>query len=97
MLLLRDRGSGMMGGTVLLEREQELGVLSEALERASRGAGALVLLEGHAGVGKSRLLEAAAQKARDSGLRCMRARGRSPGWYARSVPPASRRSSRRAR
>ena len=65
----------MTGEGVLLEREREIGVLSEALDRACDGNGAIVVIEGHAGIGKSRLLEATTREARERGLLCMRGRG----------------------
>jgi DNA-binding NarL/FixJ family response regulator len=60
----------------LLEREAELSALEEALAQTRRGAGALVLVEGPAGVGKSRLLEVATERGRSVGLRVQSARGR---------------------
>jgi tetratricopeptide (TPR) repeat protein len=45
---------------VLVGRQSELACLEEALERARRGAGSLVLLAGEAGVGKTRLAGALA-------------------------------------
>jgi DNA-binding CsgD family transcriptional regulator len=72
---VRARTHGMTGEAVLLERERETGVLSEALDRACGGDGVMVVLEGHAGIGKSRLLEATIRDARDRGLLCMRGRG----------------------
>lgn len=60
---------------MLLERDSELGVLVDAVERARDGSGTLVLVEGPAGVGKTRLLGEAVRKARDLGLRCLQGRG----------------------
>ncbi|MGY2896623.1 helix-turn-helix transcriptional regulator [Deinococcus sp. UYEF24] len=45
--------------TVFAGRVQELAVLAGALERASQGQGGVLLLDGEAGIGKTRLLEAA--------------------------------------
>ena len=45
--------------TVLVGRLQELAVLAGALERAVQGPGGVLLLDGEAGIGKTRLLEVA--------------------------------------
>lgn len=58
---------------VLVEREDEIGVLSHAI--ASVGDGDVVLVEGPAGIGKSTLLEFAAQLASAQGLVVLKARG----------------------
>ncbi|MDQ3963930.1 MAG: AAA family ATPase [Actinomycetota bacterium] len=49
----------------LLERERELELLSSAVDRASKGTGSLLLIEGPAGIGKTRLVGEAARLARD--------------------------------
>lgn len=49
----------------LVGREEELGVLLQALEGARAGQGALVVLEGEAGFGKTRLLTELRARARD--------------------------------
>jgi DNA-binding CsgD family transcriptional regulator len=59
----------------LLERERELGVLSALIAAASRGTGQLVVVEGAAGIGKTRLLAAARAVAEQDGLRVLGARG----------------------
>jgi DNA-binding CsgD family transcriptional regulator len=59
----------------LLERELELAVLHSGIERARVGAGGLVLIEGPAGIGKTRLLGAARAIAEDVGLAMFHARG----------------------
>ena len=79
---------------MLLEREAELDVLSELFEAAGRGHGGLVLVEGPPGVGKSALMDCAAEMARERGLAVLRARGheleRAYGWgVARSLFEAS--------
>jgi DNA-binding CsgD family transcriptional regulator len=64
----------MVWSRMLLEREVELGVLSAAVERVAESAG-LVLVEGAAGVGKTRLLAEAGALAQAAGVRVLSARG----------------------
>jgi DNA-binding CsgD family transcriptional regulator/tetratricopeptide (TPR) repeat protein len=59
----------------LLERESELELLSAALAAARAGDGALVTVEGPAGIGKTRLLRAACEEARVAGATTLRADG----------------------
>jgi DNA-binding CsgD family transcriptional regulator len=59
----------------LLEREGELAQLGALLEASRAGAGRLVLLEGSAGIGKTRLLAAAGELGRKAGVNVLRARG----------------------
>ncbi|HEY1818338.1 MAG TPA: AAA family ATPase, partial [Trebonia sp.] len=59
----------------LYERETELAALSRALTAARSGAGGLVVLEGPAGIGKSRLLAEARRMADALGLTVLAARG----------------------
>jgi len=47
------------GGAPTLGRDRERAELARALERAARGRGAIVLLEGEAGIGKTRMLDEA--------------------------------------
>ena len=56
----------------LVEREREL---ADALAAAREGTGRLVFIRGEAGIGKSRLLEAAAGQAAASGMCVLTARG----------------------
>ena len=60
---------------ILLERDNELATLEEAVRDAAGGRGRLVVVEGPAGAGKSALLARARQHAADAGLRVLRARG----------------------
>ena len=60
-----------MGHPVILERDAELAALSAAVAAAEAGRGALVLVEGPAGIGKTTLLRAACQR----GPRILTARG----------------------
>jgi DNA-binding CsgD family transcriptional regulator len=59
----------------LLEREAELEDLDAAIDAARRGAGRLVIVEGPAGIGKSRLLAVAGRRAQERGLQVLVARG----------------------
>jgi len=54
--------------TRICGREAELGALGEALDRVAAGGPAIVLVEGEAGVGKTRLLAEALEDARGRGM-----------------------------
>ena len=69
------RGRAVRGGTGLLERDATLHAIDELLEGASAGGGRALLIEGHAGMGKTRLYEAALDAARTRGMRVLRAAG----------------------
>jgi DNA-binding CsgD family transcriptional regulator/tetratricopeptide (TPR) repeat protein len=60
---------------VLLEREADLALLSEAVDRAAQGSGGIVLVEGPGGIGKSSLLSSTVRTAAGAGLRVHAARG----------------------
>ena len=57
----------------LLEREAELGVLERLLDEAAEGHGSLLLLEGRPGIGKTRLIAAAHERAEQREARGLRA------------------------
>lgn len=59
----------------LLERERELEILGQHFDRAREGAGSLLVVEGPAGIGKTSLLRAAAELARERGMTVLQARG----------------------
>ena len=59
----------------LLERSDELARIESALSEARSGRGALVVVEGPAGIGKTSLLAAARAAAAESGMRVLRSRG----------------------
>src|SRR5689334_1352568 len=61
--------------TPLLEREAEVAALQEELTRAGAGTGRVTVVEGPGGIGKSRLLGALADRARQQGFRVASARG----------------------
>ena len=58
----------------LLEREAELALVEQVLAATSRGQGSLLLVQGPAGIGKSRLLEAARRQAGGLGFQVLHAR-----------------------
>src|SRR5262249_29219110 len=60
--------------TPLLERERELAVFDDLLSGDRAGPG-LVLIEGPAGIGKSRLVEELIRRAADRGMRALVGRG----------------------
>jgi hypothetical protein len=62
-------------GGELLEREEQLELIGAVLERAARGEGGGLLVEGTAGLGKTALLDAGARMAADRGVRVLRTRG----------------------
>jgi DNA-binding CsgD family transcriptional regulator len=63
------------GRAGLLEREGALRALDDVLRSATEAAGRAVLIVGHPGMGKTRLYEAALDRARQDGLRALRAAG----------------------
>jgi DNA-binding CsgD family transcriptional regulator len=72
----RDRrGRTERGAAGLLEREHQLAEIRATLEHAREGSGEALLIEGHAGIGKTRLHEAALDSARKMGFRVLRAAG----------------------
>src|SRR3954468_19636895 len=59
----------------LLERETEVGEVAQAVAAATSGAGRLMMIEGPAGIGKTRLLAATRELAVQAGMEVLRARG----------------------
>ena len=77
------RGGAMKVQVELLEREAELAAIEAALAWARSGDGALLVIEGEAGAGKTSLLAAAADRATAAATTVLRARG---GEYERDFP-----------
>ena len=67
--------AGAVGSGGLWEREREIAVLKGLIADASAGAGRLALVEGVAGIGKSRLVGEAQTLAGTAGFRVLTARG----------------------
>src|SRR4051812_46251271 len=59
----------------LFERDSELATLADALARAQDGHGAVIAIEGPAGIGKTRLLAELRASAAGSGMEILTARG----------------------
>ncbi len=66
---------GPISDAPLVEREDEQRLLEGALARAGDSRGGVILVEGEAGVGKTRLLGLAAELGERRGMRVLRARG----------------------
>ncbi|MGH8866960.1 MAG: AAA family ATPase, partial [Actinomycetes bacterium] len=65
---------GIETTTELLEREDELAELADALSHARQSRGRVVLVEATAGLGKTSLLRASSGAAAEAGFTCLRAR-----------------------
>jgi DNA-binding CsgD family transcriptional regulator len=63
------------GDSALLERDRELGVIDGLVHDAVGARPAVAVVEGPAGIGKTRLLEEARQQARAAGFTVLSARG----------------------
>ena len=72
MGVIEDRAGAR---TRLVERAAEMRRIRSVIDAAPRGAGALLVVEGPAGIGKSRLLAEASAHAEHAGLQVLRARG----------------------
>ncbi len=63
-----------MSSVRLVERDAEMLRVGSLLRRAAAGSGALLVIEGPAGIGKSHLLGEACDQAEQDGFRVLRAR-----------------------
>lgn len=70
-------------GTLFVGRDRELRELLEALDEAGSGRGRLILLGGEPGIGKSRLADELATRARERGYQVLWGRG----WEDAGAPP----------
>ena len=64
-----------MAGPELLDRDRELQAVDGLVAEAADGEARLVLIEGAAGIGKTRLLSEARRRAEAAGMRALTARG----------------------
>jgi DNA-binding CsgD family transcriptional regulator len=81
-----DPGPTPPGGRALRGRTEPLRVLDDALDRLGAGSGSVTLVEGAAGLGKSRLLQAVTAAAESSGVRVV-AGGGDPASQLRPLGP----------
>jgi len=63
------------GNAPILERDRELAALTALMEDAAAGDGRLAIVEGPAGIGKTRLIAEARGRGADAGLHVLSARG----------------------
>src|SRR5215208_1999082 len=71
----KSRRAASLAPQVLLERENELAAIEDLLAAARAGRGGLATIEAAAGLGKTRLLDAAVEGATAEGMRVLAARG----------------------
>ncbi|MCA1836067.1 MAG: AAA family ATPase [Actinobacteria bacterium] len=70
-------------GVPLLEREGELSAIAQRLAVACEGAGGLLMIEGAAGIGKTRLVQSTCQGARERNMTVLATRA---GELERGLP-----------
>ena len=63
------------GGPQIIERDDEIATLAELLDESLAGQGRVAVIEGPAGIGKSRLLTEIRQRSEDTGTLTLAARG----------------------
>lgn len=72
---MRPRGEARPNDVPLLERHAEIDAIEDAIDRTLRADGQLLVVEGPSGIGKSRLLAAAATSAGGRGAEVLTTRG----------------------
>lgn len=74
---IREPTTVAPGGAVpsIVGRDPELARLAHVLARAGSGSTAAAVIRGEAGCGKTRLLDAVVERAREDGWRCLRVQG----------------------
>ena len=70
-------------GALLVGRERELAELLDAFDEAATGRGRLMLIGGEPGIGKSRLADELASRARQGGFQVLWGRA----WEDAGAPP----------
>ena len=75
MTTVSELGHATAGGGVLLERDRELDSLARVVQAARAGEAVVAVIEGPAGIGKSRLLAKVREMAGAAGFRVLSARG----------------------
>src|ERR687894_760547 len=68
-------GTPRLADGPLLERDRELAAIDGLVAAAAAGESRVAIVEGRAGIGKSRLLIAARERAGEAGFRVLSARG----------------------
>jgi DNA-binding CsgD family transcriptional regulator len=77
-----------MAGELLVGRQDELAVVHRRLDHVSAGSGGVLLVVGEAGIGKSRLLGEAADRARERGVTVLSGRAVEGGGTYRPIAQA---------
>ena len=62
--------TGSLSSPIVVGRATELAAIDAALQRSIEGTASVVLIGGDAGMGKTRLIQAAAHRSREAGAGC---------------------------
>jgi len=79
---LVEHARGYVQSAGLVGRTREIRLLKERVDRCVDGVGSAVLIEGHAGMGKTRLMRELELEAKLAGALVLRGQGRDAGPYA---------------